>query len=209
MVTTSRDPSGLKASTRHAAQVRALQPRERAAGLDLDQANDPARVDDDHQPAVGGEATESDRLRDLPHLAPGADFPEPEPWIPRHQPLPVGAEANRGAAIDGQLGHLRAISDAPDLGSAGRMTAGRQPLPVRADGDAAAVVQRADADRPLRGRDVSIVMVGHGHDPTRSVLGDPAVTRRQRELARRADAEFTAVCGRAESATAARPSSRW
>ena len=48
-------PVGAEGDALHAAQVRARQPRERAAGLELDQANDPARVDDDRQPAVGGE----------------------------------------------------------------------------------------------------------------------------------------------------------
>ena len=133
-------PVGAECRRSHAAQVGAFESRERAACLDLDQAKDPARVHDDHQAAVGGK-TES-VAADLPRLAPGADCPEPARRTARHQPLPIGAEDNADAPIDGQLGHLRGIADAPDPGAAHLMIAGRQPFSVRADGDAAAIVER-------------------------------------------------------------------
>src|SRR5277367_4539708 len=72
---------GAECQPTYAAQVGTFEPRECAACLDLDQANDPVWVLDGHQPAVGGE--EATDVRDLSYLAPGAGFPEPRPWISR------------------------------------------------------------------------------------------------------------------------------
>ena len=103
-------PVGAEGDRRHAAQVGAFEPCERAAGLDLDQANDLARVHDDHQTG-----------RRERNSAPTSVIGRSSRQVPtsqsrglrisRHQPLPIGAEANPGAPIDGQLGHLRAIAE--------------------------------------------------------------------------------------------------
>ena len=57
VVTTRREPSGLKVATSTLVLVGAFEPRQRAAGLDLDQPEDFVGVLDDSKPAVRGEAT--------------------------------------------------------------------------------------------------------------------------------------------------------
>ena len=109
VVTTRRDPSGLKATpaTPHRsglasrASVRPVSISTRRMTL--------SASDDDHQPAVGGKAATD--AADLPHLAPGADFPEPAGVdFPVTSHFPSGLKLTAGAPIDRQLGHLRAIA---------------------------------------------------------------------------------------------------
>ena len=152
-------PRPIRAEERPAAaQVGAFQPRQRAARLRFHQTDQPVGTLDRHQPTVGRETAAA--VADLVRLSPGADFPELAGRRRRHQPFAVGAEFDRGAAIDGKLGDLGKVGDAPDLGAVTRrVRAGRQPFPVGTDGDSSAIIQRADTFRPVRSRDVGIVMV--------------------------------------------------
>ncbi len=92
------------------------------------------------------------------------------------------------------MSHLRRIAQPPDLGAISDVSTGRQPFAVRADGDMPAVVERAHVERPLGGRDEGKPDGRPGHDPARPIRRRfPRNCRRQRELLRRTDAEFTPV----------------
>ncbi len=58
--------------------------------------------------------------------------------------FPSGLKATAVRRIDGKLGHLAAVTDAPNLG-AQMMTTRCQPFPVGADGNVTAFVQRSDS----------------------------------------------------------------
>jgi hypothetical protein len=190
VVTTSRDASGLKAALPHGAQVGALELRQRAARLGLDQADHLVQIPDDQEPAVGGEA-EADAA-DPPRLAPRSDFPEPARRGPVHQPSPIGAETDSTVPLGQRMSRLLGVANPPDLEAGLPMTPRGQPLAIGADGDVSAFVERPDPAQSLWGQDVTLSsgVVGHGHDPARSVLGESAFVPRQRQLMGRADAEL-------------------
>ena len=52
------------------------------------------------------------------------------------------------------------VAHPPDLCAAGRMTAGRQPFPVRTDGDSSAILQGPDLELTLGRQEVCYSMVG-------------------------------------------------
>ena len=69
---------------------------------------------------------------------------------PCQKPFPVGTENSGVSAVDGQLGHVRGVADPPDPGAGLGVTTGCQPFSVRADSDAAAVVEWSHPNRPRR-----------------------------------------------------------
>ncbi len=77
---------------------------------------------------------------DCPHLA---------RWVARQKPLTVGAEAEIAAFIDGKVGHLEAVRNAPNLG-ARMLTASDQACPVRTDRDVTAIVMRFQPEEASR-----------------------------------------------------------
>ena len=101
VLTTSRDPSGLKAAA-HTPHPSGLSSRATVRPrLVLHQADHPVRILDRQQAAIGRKAETT--AADLPHFAPGAGLPEPARRIPRHQPFPVGAELNANKPLDLQM----------------------------------------------------------------------------------------------------------
>ena len=128
--------------TSHAVQVGALQPRERAAGLRLDQEEGPAHVRPRPPGGHRGRKRAPSRWSAAP--APGPYVPEPARRSSRHQPFPIRAEHDADEALDRQIAHPPRVAQPPDLGTGLAMAAGRQPFPVGADRDRAAVIQRPD-----------------------------------------------------------------
>ena len=88
---------GAKRRVRHVAQVRAFQPRDNAAGLCLDDANDLAVVLNGQSLPIRREAQSA--TADLPCLEPGSDGPQVTRRHTRQEPLSLGTEEN-SAVLD-------------------------------------------------------------------------------------------------------------
>ena len=139
---------------RHLAEVGAFELRQRAARFSLDQANIHTGVLN-HQHAAVGRKTVA-RAADLSRLGPGSDGPQPAGRVSRHQPFSVRAEKYVDQTVNRQMGHFAGIAHIPDVRTVDAVAAGRQPLPVRADRETSAILQRTKLYLTIRCQDVRV-----------------------------------------------------